>query len=85
MQAGCAQELVHAPPKGGPQILHPGLAEVHEVGRHLGGLAGKLHRGEKHRQLPVAPADQIGQQPQRLGVLDLADEPHELAPVESLS
>ena len=82
------QQLVHAAraeAEARAQILQPGLAEVHQVGGHLGGLAGKLHGGEKHRQLPVALADQVGQQAQRLRVLDLAHERHELAPVESLA
>ena len=48
------QQLVHAAraeAEAGAQILHPGLAEVHKVVGHQGGLAGKLHGGEKHRQL----------------------------------
>ena len=82
-----AQQLVHAPrsvAEAGAQILQAGLAEVHQVGGHLGRLAGKLHRGEKHRQLPVVLANQIRTANAASQDPGSAHEAHELTPVQSL-
>src|SRR5439155_21779185 len=67
------------------QILQSRLAVVHHVTRYVSRFAAQLNGRKKRWQLLFRFAGDVRGHPQRLGILDPAEERLELAPVESLA